>query len=166
MKKLSSGFAVVYQRVYPVFFAVLTVYGFLAFSLGWMKGEHGQPVAGYVKWIVLSAGGLATGWALCQAMLIQDVEMGNGMIKISGLRGIEEIGFDRIESIRETRLRNPKLVIIRLRTKSGFGKIIRFIPCGNGRFFREHPVVSELIAAVKKATPPPLHTTPGRGQAC
>ena len=115
-----------------------------------MKGEHGPINTWYAKWVVLLVGGLATGFTIYQAAIIQDVALCDGKIRVSGLRGTEEISLNGIESIRETRFRNPKLVIIRLREMSRFGKTVRFIPRGKGEFFGTHSIVDELSAAIKR----------------
>ena len=150
MKRLSSEVTLVYQVVYPILFSFLTVIVFLTLLNGGMSGRGGQPPPSYTKWLVLAGGGLATIWAIAQALMIQCVSIEDNKLKVSGLWCVDEIGIESIESIRETRFRNPKLVIVRLRIKSKFGKTLRFIPRGKGPFFGAHPVVSMLAAEVKQ----------------
>ena len=144
MERLSAESTILYQRVMPLFFGTATVLGFLIFVFCRIQGTHGEPPEWYVKWIFLAAGALATTWTIVQAYLIQSVQMDDMKIGVSGILGTDEIPFGKIQTIKETRFRNPKLVIIKLASMSKFGKTVRFIPRGNGVFLGKHPMLDAL----------------------
>lgn len=106
----------------------------------------------FLNEVELSVGGVITGWSFSEARGLYDVELGDEKIVVSGWHGVEEIPLQNIEFVSETRLRGPKLVIINLREAGKLGKVIQFIPRGFGVPFCEHPIVTELNTAIKRAS--------------
>jgi hypothetical protein len=148
LKKLSSDWTFVYRGIYPIFFGGMTALVFLSSLFGELRDRDNIAAPWWVKWTILTVGGAGTAAAIMQARLIQEVEMDDVQIKISGSRGIEEIPLTRIRSVDETRLRNPKLVIVYVFPECRYGPTVRFIPKGRGVLFGEHPIVSRIKRAL------------------
>jgi len=151
MKKISSDISIFYRLIGPTLFGFLTVLAFLGSLAGRFDSNNKHPGPWFLPWLILIGGGLATVLWTVFARNIQEVEMNDEVIKVTGWKGVEEIPFERIAWIEETRLKRPKCVHVQLRTKSIFGDAITFIPSGLGMPFGTHPIVTEMTAAIRKA---------------
>jgi len=149
-----------FMRVYPFLFPGVTCLLFVGVMLDLFKGRDGSPPPWFVKWIVLGVGSTVSCLAIAFANSIQEVYLGQDKLRASGWKGVEEISLDAIESIDQTYISNPKLIVIRLRTQTKFGDRIRFIPIKWYSIFGSHPLVGELEEAIRRQ-PPALPTKKG-----
>jgi hypothetical protein len=142
MKELSSPFTFFYKFIF--------IFIWIA---GFALGTHEVLLAGpddprWMQYMVI--------WAAFSVFIffstgnVKKVTMTKGKIQISNFLCAEEIKFDQIESIDGSSYLSPKLVWFNLKSPSGFGSKIIFIPAiRRARGIGKHPLIHELVRELK-----------------
>lgn len=137
MKELSSPFTFFYKYIF-----------ILIWIVGFGLGTHEILLAGpeNPKWIQY-----ITIWALFASFIffstgnVKKVTMYKKKIVVSNFLKTEEIALSNIESVDGSTYLSPRLVWFNLKSSSGFGKKITFIPAiRKAKGIGKHPLVHEL----------------------
>jgi hypothetical protein len=131
----------------------MTVLVFLGLSFN-MFTLKGLPLPWCIKWIELAIGVVISIVAIAYARSVQEVEVGDHGLRVSGWQGREEIPFEAIRAVDQTILLSPKLIVIQLNRKSRFGERVRFIPEKWYSLFSQDPIIDMLERKIVMRPPP------------
>ena len=137
MKELSSSFTFFYKYIFILIWIV-------GFGLGAQEVLLAGPEdPRWVQYMVI--------WAAIAIFIffssgnVKKVSLVNGKIQVSNFLRLEEISVSEIESIDGSSYLSPRLIWFNLKTESGFGSKITFIPVfRRGKGIGKHPLIHEL----------------------
>ena len=142
---LSSNYStIVYKVGFPALFTPLALIGFVVGLLN-VRGE---------VWffIILWPAGIA--WLLWFASGLKWVSIDDSFLYVAGLRKEIQIALSQLDRVEASFMQRPKVITLRLKSTSAFGKKIAFVP--EQRIFESiragHPLVDELRAMMRART--------------
>lgn len=138
-------------------FPVLWIGGFVAatialFSGSVFTGGSAAPPPLGMKWMFLGATLAGAAFIYWSCIRLKLVRMDHQRLYISNLVTEIEVPLSQIEGVTDNRWLNTHPVTIQLRDETAFGRTIVFMPRIRWfLFWNEHPVVDEILEAVRLA---------------
>ncbi|MDD5302466.1 MAG: hypothetical protein PHS14_05085 [Elusimicrobia bacterium] len=148
IKTLSSSRTFVMKVIVPAFWIFAFGAGTVLLWLNVLHGKDGSPPPDAAKWAYLAAwvSGSAFLYRVCGPL--KTVRLGGGTLLVSNYLKEISIPASQIAEVTENRWINIHPVTIRFRQTTEFGDTVTFMPRKrDGRPWRPHPVVEELVRA-------------------
>jgi len=142
-RQISSATTVLWKYVFPGFW--IPFMGFALLVMGF--GSKGPDLILFVPvWII------ASGYIIWSAKRLKFVSIDDDFLYVSDARKQIQIPLTDIHTVNENFMTRPKLITLRLSHPSEFGTKIVFVPTPMiFTAMRSHPIVEEIISAVKRA---------------
>jgi hypothetical protein len=156
-RTLSSRLTFIAKFVVSPFFVLVALLVVLLLSNSFRKtGGAGSP--GFGIWVFMMLWFAVVALFVRRFITWKRVKMDTSNLYISNYFKEIQVPLNQISAVSERRWSGPPTVTIQLRQPTEFGQAIRFNPRLEPRFWREHPVVTELrqIASGVVVTPEQL----------
>ena len=142
---LSSNYStIVYKVGFPALFSPVVLIG-LVVGLFNFRGD---------MWFFIILAPASIAWLLWFASGLKWVSIDDSFLYVAGLRKEVQIALSQIDRIEASFMQRPKVITLRLKSPSAFGKKISFVP--EQRMFESiragHPLVDELRALMRSRT--------------
>jgi hypothetical protein len=152
-QRLHSLQSVFLKTVFPV----VWIGGFLAatialFSTSTFTDGNGAPPSPAMKWMFLAATVAGAAFIYWACIRLKLVRMDDQQLYVSNLLTDIQVPLSQVDTVTENRWLNIHPVTIHLRRETEFGSKIVFMPKVRWfAFWSEHPVVDEILEAVRVA---------------
>ena len=142
---LSSNYStIVYKVLFPALFSPVALIGFVVGLLNF-RGD---------MWFFIIFWPAFIAWLLWFASGLKWVSIDDSFLYVAGLRKEIQIALSQIDRVEASFMQRPKVITLRLKSPSAFGKKIAFVP--EQRIFESiragHPLVDELRAMMRART--------------
>lgn len=160
-RTLSSSWTLFWKCIFPTIMigglAAGTVYCFL--NAESIRTQNVNQPGPDIKWLMLSVTLMSAIGSWYAVMRLKRVRLGSGQLYVSNYFTEIVVPLSNVAEVSDRSLINIHPLTIRFHTKTGFGLEVVFIPRGKTvSVFSTHPLVTEIRAAVARATTP-AHAT-------